>query len=284
MTPSRSFIAAAALLAVALAVAALAQSPVSTIPAANAPASALPAFAVVSVRPFRPTGPWHRPAQFDPQRLYIEGMAPVELINLAYSLNGNQLAGLPAWAEFSKDHLYSITGVTGQPTSQAQMLLMLRRVLAERFQLVLSESNKVQPVFFLEVAPGGPKLTPLKPGEDCQTALRALPRSTLYETLVFRACNIPDLVTRLNTFAKWLVPLPVIDKTGLTGNYVMGVRLKLSDVTPIMVNGKQRGEKIGHQESVVDALPRELGLALVKTRAPYRMLNVVHLAPPSPNN
>ena len=126
------------MLALALAPAALAQAPVSAGPAAISPASALPAFEVVSVKPFRPTGPWHRLAQFDPQRMYIEGMATVELINLAYSLNGNQLTGLPDWAQYSRDHLYSVTGVTEQPTSQAQMLLMLRRVLTQRFQLVLA--------------------------------------------------------------------------------------------------------------------------------------------------
>ena len=105
MRPLRSFVGVAAMLALALAPAALAQAPVSAGPAAISPASALPAFEVVSVKPFRPTGPWHRLAQFDPQRMYIEGMATVELINLAYSLNGNQLTGLPDWAQYSRDHL-----------------------------------------------------------------------------------------------------------------------------------------------------------------------------------
>jgi len=101
---------------------------------------------------------------------------------------------------------------------------------------------------------------------------------------LFRACTITDLVTRLNTFAAWLVPLPVIDKTGLAGTYVMRVLQRQADVTPIMVNGKQTGEKVGHMEPVAEALPRELGLELVKGNAPYRRLTVVHIAPPSPNN
>ena len=273
------------MLALALVSAALAQAPVSTVPAANTPASALPAFEVVSAKPFRPTAPWPRSAQFDPQRLYIEGMNPVELINLAYSLNDNQLTGLPVWAQSSGNSLYSITGVTEKPASRAQMLLMLRRVLAERFQLVVSESNNVQHVIFLDVARGGPQLTPVKPGEDCEAALHALPRPQPQYQEFFPACSISKLVTELNNpLGQDLVHLPVIDRTGLTGSYAMRVLVRVADVTPLMVNGKRVGNKVGYMEPVTEALPRELGLELVKGNAPYRVLNVVHIARPSPNN
>jgi uncharacterized protein (TIGR03435 family) len=221
-------------------------------------------------------------ALFDPQRLFIEGMAPVELINLAYSLNGNQLVGLPEWGQYSLDHLFSVTGITKSPATRPQMLLMLRRVLAERFQLVVATTNQVQPVYFLQIAPGGPKLAPIKPGEDCQAALQALPRPEGQVEIPFAACTIPDLVTRLNTFATWLVPLPVIDKTGLEGSYAMRVQLQMSDVKPIMVNGR-RGEKVGHLESVAEALQSEFGLELVKAQAPYPKLKVVHIASPGPD-
>ncbi|HWG68187.1 MAG TPA: hypothetical protein VN692_02110 [Steroidobacteraceae bacterium] len=44
--------------------------------------SSLPTFDAVSVKPFAfPNRPWNRRAQIDPQRLYIEGMAPVEFAN-----------------------------------------------------------------------------------------------------------------------------------------------------------------------------------------------------------
>jgi uncharacterized protein (TIGR03435 family) len=51
---------------------------------------------------------------------------------------------------FFHDNLYSIAATTDKPTSKGQMLLMLRRVLAERFQHVLCVSNKIQPVYDLE--------------------------------------------------------------------------------------------------------------------------------------
>src|SRR6185437_11664666 len=86
--------------------------------------SSLPAFDAVSVKPFAfPNRPWNRRAQIDPQRLYIEGMAPVELIDLTYSLNSNQLTGLPQWAQYSRDSLYTIAATTDKPTGKDQKLL-----------------------------------------------------------------------------------------------------------------------------------------------------------------
>lgn len=272
------------MLALGLALLALAQAPAISGPSADAPASALPAFEVVSVKRFRhPAGPWHRAARFDPQRLYIEGMAPVELIDLAYSLNRNQLTGLPSWAQFSRNSLYSITGITDHPSSQAEMLLMLRRVLAERFQLVLSASNKVQPVYFLEVAPGGPKFAPIKTAEDCQKRVDALPFPPGDSAVFARQCNISGVVASLNLLPVRILPLPVIDKTGLTGNYAMILGVRWMDATPMLANGKQSSAAGVRREPVADTLRRELGLDLVKGQAPYRVLNVVHIAPPSPN-
>ena len=214
-------------------------------------------------------------------------MAPVELINLAYSLNRNQLTGLPDWAQFSHDSLYSITATTDKPTSKDQMLLMLRRVLAERFQLVLNMSDKIQPVYDLEVAPGGPKLTPLKPGEDCETAANAVPKPPGGEMITFiehfnDVCTIPDLVDRLN-IPNWLADRPVIDKTRLTGKYVTVVFLHIADVTRIKI-GNRIGTKVGYQEPTAEALKSQLGLMLVKATGPYRMFTVTHIARPAPNN
>lgn len=244
-------------------------------------AGPLSEFDVVSLKPFHNNGrPWRRDAQFDPQRLYIEGMAPVEMINLAYSLNLNQLVGLPDWATFSDDHLYSITATTDKPTSKDRMLLMLREVLAKRFQLVLVESTTLRPVYDLVVAPGGPKLTPLKPGEDCDAAIKAFPQPkdiTFLEER-FDVCNVPDLVERLN-IPNGLVDRPVIDKTRLTGKYAIVVFLRLGDVTPI-----KNGRKIGFREPMAEALKRQLGLMLVKDTGPYRLLKVAHIARPTFDN
>jgi len=269
-------------LIVALATLGLAQAARSPLP------TTMPTLDVVSVKPFQFTGrPWHRDAKIDPQRLYIEGMAPIELINLAYSLRANQLAGLPAWAKFSHQSLYSVAVTTTQPATRQQMRLLLRQVLAKRFQLVLKESNELQPVFDLEVAPGGPKLQALQANKDCG------PNGALtdeaYETMqvpesaypVYDGCSVADLVARLNQPGWAGLPgnLPVLDKTGLAGRYLIAL-WRATGGTETLPDGGRRFLDI---EPVQEAIKRELGLELVKSTATYRVLTVEHISRPLAN-
>ena len=58
----------------------------------------------------------------------------------AYGIADGQLGGAPDW--FKKD-LYSIEAVTSVPSSPAQMMLMMRRMLADRFQLKLARRIEI---------------------------------------------------------------------------------------------------------------------------------------------
>lgn len=252
---------------------------------AQTPAS-LPAFDVVSVKPFvYQNRPWHRAAQFDPQRLYIEGMAPVELIELAYSLNQNQLTGLPQWAQFSNDSLYSITATTDEPADKDQMLLMLRRVLADRFQLKVEESDKPVPAWALVVSPAGPKFKPIGPNDSCRSDVitgddmkkAGAPPDSLG---AIHACSIADLVRGLNGgFNPRDLGRPVIDGTGLTGRYDLTVWEAFTKDDSYT----GPGTRISNREPIREALQKELGLMLVDATSPYPVLNVVSISRPTPD-
>jgi uncharacterized protein (TIGR03435 family) len=54
----------------------------------------------------------------------------------AYDITDGQLGGEPDWF---KTRLYSIDAVTSSPTDDARMMLMLRALLADRFQLRLRQ-------------------------------------------------------------------------------------------------------------------------------------------------
>jgi len=212
-------------------------------------------------------------------------MAPVELIDLAYSLNGNQLTGLPQWAQYSRNSLYSITATTDKPTSRDQMLLMLRRVLAERFQLVLDVSDKIQPVYDLEVAPGGPKLKPRPADEPCpkgidsdsMKAAGAPPNSMS----TFSGCTLTDLVAAFNRPGiTRRIGRPVVDKTGLTGRYYMLVWQTYQPDTSYT----GPGGRFLSMESFREAVEKELGLMLIKATGLYRRFTVTHIARPAPDN
>lgn len=255
--------------------------------AAQTTTAPLPAFDAVSVKQFVfQNRPWNRRAQIDPQRLYIEGMAPVELIELAYSLNSNQLTGLPQWARFSHDSLYTIAATTEQPVSRDQMLLMLRRVLADRFHLQVEIIEKVVPVWALVVPPDGPKFKPIGPDESCRSGIigeddmkkAGAPPESLGS---FHGCSIADLVRALNGGPNpQELGRPVVDRTGLTGRYDLTVwRTYEKDDS---YTGP--GMRFSNVEPFREAVQKELGLKLEEASGPYRVVNVVSIARPAPEN
>ncbi|HXE30880.1 MAG TPA: TIGR03435 family protein [Terriglobales bacterium] len=247
------------------------------------PAKPLPAFDVTSVRPFKPTGPWHRQARYDPQRLTIEGMSPMELIQEAYGVNTNQIVGLPDWASWVRN-FFSVVGTTSSPTTPDTMRLMLRRLLQDRFQLQFDNVTTVQPAYGLEISPSGLKVKPLKPGESCSAANEARIKKETTGLKDYSAgydCSTAELVKHLNMMQSLhQVELPIVDRTELTGSYPFGLWREMDDLQP-MPDG--RGTKIGHMESIQEAMADELGLRLVKTTAPYTVMKITRIVQPGPD-
>jgi uncharacterized protein (TIGR03435 family) len=244
----------------------------------------LPAFDAVSVKPFTPTGPWHRDPQVNPKRLYIEGCSPLEMIVFAYGLDYNQIERLPDWAQ---RQYFQVTGTTDKPATREQMLLMLRRVLAERFQFAFTETDDMQPVDALVVSPTGLKMKPSLTDSDCNTgvitsdgvkAANIPPGSNAI--VGFAGCmSVSRVVKSFNLERRLSGGRPVIDKTGLTGLYNIYLWQRRDDCHELP-GGGQRCDFVEPTEAAI----KRLCLELVKTAAPYRVLHTTKIAPPSANN
>ncbi|MGH9483141.1 MAG: TIGR03435 family protein [Terriglobales bacterium] len=242
----------------------------------------LPAFDAVTVKPFVPTGPWHRIPQFDPQRLYLEGSSPLEMIVYAYGINYNQVDRLPDWTQ---RQYFQVIGVTDKPASKNQMLLMLQRVLAERFQFAFTDTDAVQPVDALVVSPGGLKMKPSTSDSDCGHGVISFDRIKAAHLppdamVPFAGCTVAELLKGLNLRRRLSGQVPIIDKTGLTGQYSMLVWSRHDGCHQLPGGGMH----CDINESMEDAVKRELGLELVRTTAPYRVLHTTRIAPPTANN
>lgn len=246
---------------------------------AQTPAPPPAAFDAVTIKPFRPPRGyiWDRAPHTDPGRLYFEGATAEAMILYAYDINADQLdfqmGGLSDWAQNS---LFQLTAVTHAPATPDQMKHMLQRVLQERFQLEVAETDAVQPVDGLEVAPGGLKIQPWRAASPCSPASVAragmpqLPRPLI---ATYAGCSLADVVDILN--ARLRPPqLPVVDRTGLTGAYPILIWQRLD------CSGPGGG---CHPQSIEAAVRQKLGLILVKTTAPWRRLHVTRIAPPAPD-
>ncbi len=262
--------------------------PLAALPQLPAPPStesskSVLAFDVASVRPFvPPAGGWAwGPPAIDSAHFRMPG-APLKYIILtAYGLDDFQLSGLPDWAS---QEFFTIDAVADAPTTPDKMLLMLRQLLTERFQLRIQESQKEQPVWAIVVPPGSPKLKPRADDEKCprgisgddMKAAGAPPNSMSG----FNGCTMADLVKAFNRPGNVTqLGHPVIDKTTLTGHYHMLVWQE----TEVDDTYTGPGTKMSYVEPFREAVEKELGLKLVEDRQMLHFINVVSVARPGPN-
>jgi uncharacterized protein (TIGR03435 family) len=255
----------------------------SPMPARQEAAKTLPAFDAASVRPFVMPADgwaWGKP-KMDTVHFRMPGSPLRDIILIAYGLDDFQLTGLPDWANHE---FFTISAVTDAPTPPDQMLLMLRRLLADRFQLQVEEGEKEQPVLAIVAAPGGPKLKPLADGEKCKDSISgddmkaagALPSAISS----FNGCTMDDLVKAFNRPGNVTeLGHPVIDKTGLTGHYHMLVWQETE--TDSTYTGP--GMHFSYVESFREAVEKELGLKLVTDRQKLPSIKVIKVARPDPN-
>lgn len=118
-------------------------------------AAANPHFEVASIRINSAGGPRFGVIQRSPDTLTMRAVSLWMSIRWAYDLESFGISG-PDWLQTAP--LYDIVAKAPGPTTESDMRLMLRSLLAERFHLVTHHQQSEVPVNALVVAKGGPKL------------------------------------------------------------------------------------------------------------------------------
>ncbi|MGH9482278.1 MAG: TIGR03435 family protein, partial [Terriglobales bacterium] len=239
-------------------------------PAQTAPAAPLPSFEAASVKPAPSRGPGeHSSEHSDPVHLIMMGTVHRFIIR-AYGITDHQLAAEPGWCD---SDLFTINGVTATASSESQKMLMLRRLLAERFGLQLREEQRSVPGYALEIAPGGPKFHQLKPGE------RLKDPPELAGTFARSFASMDELVNSLNGVYGGRLHLdrPVVDRTGLTGRYAMVLQTEMDRQADAAGGRGLIFPNLAHD------LEAQLGLKLASERIPLPTYVVIHATRPTPN-
>jgi len=152
--------------------------------------------------------------------------------------------------------VYDLIAKAEQPTPKEQLRLMLRALLAERFQLAVHQESKEQPVYRLIVGKQGPRI-------EKSTAEVAIPRYSLGAgKLAVTDATIAQFCERLST----ALDRPVLDGTGISGVY--NFHLTLDDMPP-----KGSGLDLT-ASSIFTDIQRELGLKLVPDKAVVEYLMI----------
>ena len=216
--------------------------------------------------------------------LIATNVSPHMLIKTAYRVQETQLVGEPEWV---KSERYDIDAKFDQSASEQMRKLseeqrdivsqqMLRHLLHDYFKLSLHLETRDVPVYELVIANGGTKLQ--KTSEIGMTQLR------IGETM---AQGAP--VSILTEVLSQRLGRTVVDKTGLTGNYVFTLhwtpdadeqaRIRAAGLPPELNNGEHRAPT-ATAPPLLTAIQEQLGLELQLQTDRVQVLLIDHAERP----
>jgi uncharacterized protein (TIGR03435 family) len=191
------------------------------------------------------------------------------LIQFAYDVKSDFITGLSGPVDSA--HFDVEAKVVPQDGSTPklpddQILAMLIRLLADRFQLKVHLESQSKPVYDLVVAKGGPMIK-LSQGEIHDSSGNISFHGT-NKVLTAKGFRVSDLADALSETAG----RKVIDKTGLIGH--ADITLKWSDEIAMQQGGADA-------VSIFTAVEDQLGLKLVPSKGPVDILVVDHAEMPT---
>jgi uncharacterized protein (TIGR03435 family) len=242
------------------------------------------AFEVASVKPYQrpdPTKPFMTQTECPGGATFVSRAPMTMVIEWAYDVKYFYLlVGLPDWADSNSDsaELYEIQAKPSAPVSQEQCKLMVRGLLAERFNFAAHRETRQFNAYALTVAKNGPKLrearSNLTEGDKGGTGV-------VLNDFELRQSGAPGQETpkgwsmeQVASFLKGVHALDdrfVVDKTGLNGRYQFSLSF---DTT-------RAGT--GDRPNIFTAVQEQLGLKLESSKEPIEVLIIEHISRPAAN-
>lgn len=234
--------------------------------------------------------------------IFAYGLSGTQELALRFDFYGGLKLHVPDWVRNTR---YDIEARAPGPATRDQMRLMVRNLLAERFQLKAHWETREAPVFSLvEEKPGklGPQLEPHPVSDNCaKTDLPEKASRTSTSAQVLSALPIPcGWIAHLPSSSPDVrrfggrdvtlallgasmpaqtglvaMPRPVIDQTGLAGRFDFWIEWTPEDTGE--VNNSETGGTFR------DALKNQLGLKLQPAKGPVQVLVIDHIEQPTPN-
>lgn len=162
---------------------------------------------------------------------------------------------------------YDIRAKAGASVPVSQLRMMLRDLLAKRFKLELHRESRMLPVYELVVAKGGSKLPAANPSPRVHAA-ESLPRIQ-NDSFLFSDASMAEFARMLAQLRG--IELPVVDHTGIAGNF------------DIVLKSGPSLTREGDVAGLFALLPAQLGLKLVAAKAPFEIVVIDHSERPSEN-
>jgi uncharacterized protein (TIGR03435 family) len=196
------------------------------------------------------------------ERFVARNMPLNWLIGEAYRVPNRQISGLPG--DMATEN-YDIEAKADRPVSRAQMMLMLRSLLEDRFKLAVQRETKELNARVLVVAKGGPKMVENQDGAELAITKVTGNKTRYHNMTMSLLANVlagPDDT--------------IVDRTGLQASYDFTLEYYAG---PGGIGVKEGREPAPDQNgpSLETALREQLGLRLESRKGPVEMLVVEHI-------
>ncbi|HLY43137.1 MAG TPA: TIGR03435 family protein [Terracidiphilus sp.] len=240
------------------------------------PADAHPTFEVATIKPTKP----------DEQRKFfiVRGAEFLtvntslnDLIGFAYDVHSKQVIGGPAWMSEKKFDIEAKPDIAGAPNRE-QVLAMVQKLLADRFQLKFHKEKQELSAYVLTVGKAGPKMT-----RDTENP-NGLP-GLFFQKLGVLTVRNATMADFSHLMQSAVLDRPVVDQTSLDGKWDFVLKW-----TPDESQFGGMGIKVPPPTDAADAPPplvtaiqEQIGLKLDAGKAPVDVLVLDHVEEPSAN-
>ena len=215
--------------------------------------STSPAFEVASIKQ-NLSGSQNSSNRTAGERYSASNVSLVSLLRTAYAVQEFQIAGYPAWAETDK---FDVEAKMESGANPLDFPLMLQKLLAERFKLVVHREPRQTSIYTLVLMKDGPKFKPGDPskcgGSSC--GFNASPTEIIGENV-----SMAQFAARLARS----IGTHVVDGTSLNGTFDFKMTWLPDD--------RFSGRGASANPTLFTALQEQLGLRLQAGRGPVETL------------
>jgi len=238
------------------------------------PAAAAPVLEVATIKPVKEPSSNLMHDSTEGRWLSMRYTTLRDLIMMAYQVDPRQVLDGPAWVASDE---YDIDAVTTEGVQANQIEeVMLKELLADRFQLRVHREQRVMAVYVLEVAKGGPKLKAADADETENSGCGHIGVCTFSKRT-------------LNNFARFMqfavMDKPVVDKTGVEGEFDFSLRWTPdeSQFRGMGITVPLPGDGTTALPGLFTAIQEQLGLKLEPQKIPCEVLVIDRVERPSEN-
>ena len=232
-------------------------------------AANIPTFEVASVK--RNTTGERPSGDLKDDRFTMYNMPMRVLVARAYQVNNDRVVG-PAWLD--TDGFDIIAKLPPNPPENS-LWLMLRNLLAERFQLKVHRDQTPVSVYALVVGKGRPRMHEAAP--DSRRSQKCDPRDWPKEACQFQKMTVAELAESLpHLLPRNWFDAPLVDLTGLTGAYDFSLTWTVTDRPPDETAGAPENVSQG-APSLIEAIQEQLGLKIERRKAPADRIVIDHV-------